>query len=254
MAIFRPEPQMTEREKKLAQLLIYLLEEQNGGANTNNISGEFIPLSDNERKEILVLLKDYESTKKFLHDSQFINALSPAGRNDSIARELYLSGRMRVGKTRTMASKQWAEFQRRLFRDNSEHRNFDNSWGTSGRGAMTFKRFRQMEKKLFESFNISDRTKQALLSVVDKAEGHVEAFRANAESLKRFNYKQNMIGVIQSIRSELQETNKQEISFSKASKAIFVISNLSVLYTTRDWNVAGTMSVVAGNASDFLVE
>lgn len=51
---------------------------------------------------------------------------------------------------------------------------------------------------------------------------------------------------LRTLRKVHGKVKDQEMSATRIAAALTVVSNSSVLFTTRDWSVAGTLSTMAG--------
>lgn len=254
MAIFRPEPRLSAREKRLAQLLINLLEERMDLEKHGNLPKDKVVISQEEKKELLSLLEDYRSSKGFLHRLSFLGFLSPREYDEERARELYLSGRKASGKTRALASMQWAELQIRIYGAYMRITHPYKQWVSHVSGSMSFEYFLKMEEKLFQKFKIMDGTKKYLMKIVTSAESFVEDFRSGDESQKHIDYKELVRTLISEIEKYLKLPDNHELSNGQVACLAIIIANFSVLFTTRDWSAAGVISSVAGSSTRLLTD
>lgn len=219
-----------------------------------NLPEDKVVISHEEKQELLSLIEDYKSSKGFLHRLSFLGFLSPREYDEERARELYLSGRKAGGKTRALASMQWAELQIKIFGAYTRFTQPYKQWVNHVSGAMNFQYFLKMEEKLFLRFKIMNATKRYLMEIVRSAETSVEHFRSWGDLEDQIDYKQLIRGLISEVEKHLKLPDNYELSNKQVACLAVIISNFSVFYTTRDWSAAGVISSVAGSSATLLTD
>ena len=217
------------------------------GDNTNR-RHDLISLSPDETKEFLALLTELIEDKSIIVSLSFVDGLAGLGNpTESQLREIYLSERKRRGRTRALASKQWADFWARLGRQSGWSR-----WGIATE-KMSYEHFLDMERRLFRALKFPEKVKAYLIERVSAARGSVEEALesrdlANAsDSLSR-----RTMDLLKQLRAALRSADGTSLPTNQVAGLAIVVSNLSVLFTTRDWSAAGTMSAISGGSAQLI--
>lgn len=246
MAIYDPSPILEPRRRRLLFLLAKLLDESldDEQSQSNRPAGHIV-LTDPERRELLTLLGELASDRPFVVAVAFVDGLSRSSLAESELREIYLSERRTRGRERALASMHWADFLARLGRKSGPIYSFKVT------GRMSFDHFRRMEERLFRALGFSRRVTAYLLHKISGAKPAVEAAR---DPLSEETSSQHPL--LAESKAELERIAKilhdkvsgHDINATQIASITTVVSNLSVLFTTRDWSVTGVMSVVAGES------
>jgi len=247
VAIYDPIPILEPRRRKLLVLLAKLLDESldDEPSHSNRPAGKIV-LTDSERQELRKLLSELASDRSFVVAVTFVDGL--AGRSnltESELREIYLSERRKRGRKRALASMHWADFLARLGRTSGP------IYSLKSTDQMSFDYFHRMEERLFQALGFSQRVTNYLLRKISNTKPAVEAARdplGEGLSPKR--------SLLAESRAELErlemllhdKISGHNVSVNRIASMTTVVSNLSVLFTTRDWSVAGFMSVIAGES------
>lgn len=244
MLIYEPQPKLSSTERALLHLLAELIAGQSNGQT--NLPTDGAILSEREAATLLRLLEEFASSKKFVESAYFVERVTQGDlENDSDLREIFLSWRKFYGRSRAMASTHWFDFTLRLGRSRSK---FGYVRGlTKNPNEMPYRHFREMERLLLKRSGVSDRVQSLILSVIDKFENDVEASRHGDKPLPS--------GSISKLPTIISESIVNDVKFNlgtfnlngaQAAGLMTVIADVSVLFTTRDWGVAGTLSTIAG--------
>jgi hypothetical protein len=137
-----------------------------------------------------------------------------------------------------MSSKQWADFVARLGLP------YRLEWGTSV-PLMDDKHFLKMEKRLLDASGLHPRLVDLILASIG---GHLAEARQSVgghRPLPHGSLKSLLNG---SWPKHASDHMNREVSEKKVIGAITIIADLGGLFTTRDWNVTGTLSALAGAA------
>jgi hypothetical protein len=242
MAIYEPVPKLDARRARLLYLLGKLIDESLRVGGDTNRQHDVVALSIAERKELLALLAELIEDRSIIVSLSFVDGLAGVGNlTESQLREIYLSERKRRGRTRALASKQWADFWARLGRQSGWSR-----WGVATE-KMSYEHFLEMERRLFRALRFPEKVRAYLIervtAVRDTVEGILELrdIVTASESLSR-----RTMDLLKQLKSALQSADGSSLSTSQVAGLAIVVSNLSVLFTTRDWSAAGTMSAISG--------
>ncbi len=237
--IYPPRIGKDEEKKRFVALLARLLDEKLGSTNSN-IPKHDIILSSEERVELSQLAEKAFSQRDFFISLSFIDGL--IGRNrysQEELREIFLSERKKRGYSRAVASSQWHQFVTRLGMNKG-----DLSTLIRAAKRMPFEHFYRMEERLLAHFDIADNVRDYLLRKIVEQKTETEELREKASNF--------VAGQARGIRDETQRLlehlgrKTDSLSSSQAAGMTIVLANTSVLFTTRDWSVSGTMSSIAG--------
>lgn len=241
MAIYSPHPDLTENDKRLLSLMAKLLLEQlDAPAQGSNLPPGMITLTDKEAEELMMRLEQLVNSREFLEKSYFTESLTQkAERERANAREIYLSARVRFGRSRVLASRQWLEFQMRLGTNTSA------TWFTPVR-PMNHEHFMKMERKLLGAAGLHPRVVELLLKLIDSQRGELEQLRFGQKSLELGSIKRLVITPFKRWWEQSKPLHDRQISTTRIAAAMTVVADMSVMLTTRDWGVAGTLSTMAG--------
>ncbi len=239
MSHIQPDPIFNTAEKRLIMLLGQLLFDSLGDAHAlSNRPPNHVLLSSEEANEVLEDVKHYVNSRTFLEQAYFTEASLQGDFNDR-AREIFLSGRTKRGRTRTMAAKQWDEFQRRLgFGGTPYYR--------KSVSPMPFSLFQKMERKLLLKAGIKAPIVDVVMSEISRQEENISRIRAQQHSVRYGAIKHAAENILEGLRSTVSSMSVQSISKHQAAGAITLIADSAVMFTTRDWSVAGTLSTMAG--------
>lgn len=237
MAIYPPVPFFSDEDKKLLFLMGKLLVENlQPGHNSPNVRKGDIVLTDSEAFELVELLDRFLNSKEFLEASVFCEEISKSRSATGMAslREIYLSARKRRGRSRAMASLHWSEFQHRLGIVK------DPGWHTAT-PPMTYEHFLEMEKRLLFSSMLNPLAVHAIVGLMRRQKHSVEDIRSRNRDLPSGILR----GVLSTPLNELKFSLNRQMSVSRVAAAVGLVADTAVLFTTRDWGVAGTLSAMA---------
>jgi hypothetical protein len=244
VSIYEPQPKLSSTERALLRLLAQLVSGLPSGRS--NLPADRAVLSEVEAELLLRLLEEFAASKKFIESVYFAERLTqPNIESDADIREVFLSWRKFYGRPRSMASTHWSDFLRRLGRTKSKYGHVKGLTRVSDE--MAYGHFREMERLLLRRSGVGPRVQAIVLAVVDKYEREVEAARHGDNALQPGSIMKLPHAIGETIRNEWN-TNFGTISISSTQAAglMTVLTDVSVLFTTRDWGVAGTMSTIAG--------
>ncbi len=248
MAIYSPEIHFSKDDKELLSLLAHLILSSTNEKVRGNISPHHVVLSDSEATRLLCLMKQFVCSKKFVEGSYLIEGVfnrSPA-LNDGILRNIYLSWKKRNGRSRAMATAQWGGFLARL---GIRQINPSNPWHRSPIYQMSFSHFLKMEHKLASSADINPAVSSIIIKFIAQQEKFVNSVRPGEiriENNQISNLPNRLIADISSdsIKNGLQKP----LSINQIIGITVIVMDFSAIFTTRDWDVSGFISTVAGAA------
>lgn len=243
MAITNPEIHLSRSDKEILLLLGGLLTDSSSNTQ-RNYSIEDIPLSNSEALRLADLLEELVSSKKFIESAYFIEELS-LGHDADLRRikSIFKNWRIIAGRSRSMSWLHWEEFKRRFSKklfpeDYSRYKPIEE---------MDFKYFLRMEKILLSSTPLNPRVASMVLRVVEKYEHKVQLVRNGNAPLKSGSVSGPPLDLAKALRKgALSDVGIPSFSGQRIAGVVTLVANTSVLFTTRDWGVAGTLSTIAG--------
>ncbi|WP_394688370.1 hypothetical protein [Hoeflea sp.] len=245
MKIYQPEIHDGERISRAAQLLGRLIESQRSDfPSTNNVPADHVVFSQSEAAELAELLKFLSDDKRFWIKMKFVEGMLNFGpENEGYLRETYLSERRLLGKTRALASKQWADYLARL--------GIASPWSKWGSGAtkMPFEHFRRMEEILLRRFRVPNGAISSAMDGLSQLEPEFDRglFEEGVRAARR-EFIEDFYRFIEKFTDFLRSNRDGSVfSTAKSISIMIVLVDSSVLFTSRDWSAAGTMSTVAGS-------
>ncbi len=216
-----------------------LLERLDTLPSQSNLSGDQIALSDIEAEELLQLLEQLVSSGEFKRACHFVEELTAPQQNFRPLREIYLSARKQLGRSRAVASFHWSDFLTRL------GIRAPDAWYVRST-PMSLDHFHGMERKLLLSAQLNPRVVNFVLKVVAAQDAGLEAIRAGNRALVRGAVRNAIELPLSKLRKMHGKVMDQDMSATSIAHAMTVICNSSVLFTTRDWSVTGALSTMAG--------
>lgn len=244
MTIREPIPTLDSKRKRLLLLLSKLLDEALCKKKENsNIPDNQIVLSTEERTELIELLNDASDSRELYISLYFVDGIVQNNRrNENRLREIFLSERKRLGRSRALASKQWADFLARLGRKSGW-----SQWGAST-NSMNYKYFLEMEERLFKALGFSiDVVKHLMKKVTNSHQEVTKVLKGDVPQPNTETYSKKTRELISQIRTKLINEGKDaNLSTSQITGLTIILANVSTLFTTRDWSAAGTISAIAG--------
>lgn len=91
------------------------------------------------------------------------------------------------------------------------------------------------------------RVASLLLRVIESHHREIVKLRARASTIPRNTFKDTISNLTEKIRSnDIKLAYENLVSHTELCAAATFVANSSVIFTTRDWGVAGTISCMAG--------
>lgn len=244
MAIYEAEPIFSRHEKRLLILLSKLMLEFLERNSLTNMPTDEVLLTDDEARELAELLDQLINSKEFAEKAYFVEAATHKNfLYDRTAREIYLARRKQRGRSRAMASTHWNRFVDRL----QPGRAFIPG---SHSGLMSFDYFLNMEKKLFESIQLDARIVNHVIRQIKETQSNVDNARSGKSPFENGFIQSALRRIIKRDNSKKNVSpSEHRVAVDRISAVLTIISNSSVLFSTRDWGVAGTISTMSGSLS-----
>lgn len=246
MAIYSPEPFLSSFDKELLRLLSELVLQQEQGWTANR-SLEFVELSDSESRLLVELLEEFLASKRTQQAAYLLEQIFSSGEGDLPgAREIFLRGRVERGRTRAVASVQWNEFLIRLgaYPSTKSERRY---WHRPSAEPMPLDHFLRMEARLIDAAEIHPRVRSLILGYVRLSFQSLSRVLSGDEKIERGQVLRKPKEIRESLDEGLRsKIGTKPISVQKTAAVMTIVMDMSVLYTTRDWSVAGFMSTIAG--------
>jgi hypothetical protein len=111
---------------------------------------------------------------------------------------------------------------------------------------MTIRKFLALERALLESSNLNERVRELVLRVVGAQSAAIEAIRDGDNVLPRGSLTRLPAKLAQEVDVARRTVGVRPMSTQKVAGIITIVADMSVLFTTRDWSVVGTLSPMAG--------
>lgn len=232
MGIHKPPYHLSHDDKKLLFLLAQLILEEH---ECDNLSQEYVPLSNEESEELLHFLNLYMASRSFFEAREYIKLVSNIDKsNDSIIRKFH-SKIMRQRKPNIVITHhRWYELKARMgFKEN--HHFFG-----SEIKPMEVSYFLKMEERLFNECGLDPRVIDILMSLAKQSVVKLKVVDEIIENPT--DMKQPFLSSVK----EIEDGNF--ISRINLSRLAFLVTNVSVLFTTRDWEATGISSVIMGSS------
>lgn len=236
MAIYAPQPTITRLESDLLVLLAKIVLDENSFSHGGNVGSDRLVLSDEKARELCDLLTEYIGSRAFVRGTTFVEMMFD-GRldNDHNAREIYLASRKDMGRTRVLASRQWADFKARLGLAVSPFE--------AGVRPMDSSQFIEMEKRLLRKLAVHPALENLIENlVIDRIE-IFDKIEKREKILVPGQIRGSAVKLIGQLKGSFGGI---DISRTQVVGIATVVSDVTVMFSTRDWGVAGTLSTVAG--------
>jgi hypothetical protein len=241
LPIYSPKPAIDPDRYRLVELLGQLLDEKLCSHNSN-LSVEELALSESERTELQELVERISTERSLFIALAFVDGLlGKRGATEASLREIYISERKRRGYSRALSSGAWHQFKTRLGGPSQ-----DLSTYLRSARRMPYEHFMRMERRLLSAFTLPDGVRAYVTKTIDKERGNLEAIREVLFTRSHDAYhsvQQNTKDLLDQVRQR-----RETISSQQLAGLLCVVADSSVLFTTRDWSLAGTISTMAGGA------
>ena len=248
MAIYEPNINLSQTDRSILVLLGNLILQHNCSKFDSNLRDGDVSISCEDANKLLEYIEHFIRTKRFIEGSYFAEGLARGEEfNDPRLREIYLSWHSKRGQSRVQSGNTWREFVARAgFRSSSTART-SRTYGSKDVSPMTIDHFIRMESRLLNSVGLNDRVKAVVMEFLTSRSDELEKARRGqniqitehghlASTLKNFGYYLNEIRI---------ESHGGIVNSKQLSSVLIIIVDFFALCTTRDWNAAGVMSIMA---------
>jgi hypothetical protein len=201
-----------------------------------NASRGTSPLSDAEASELVQRIDAALESKEFWQTSRLVELISRGSREE--ARDVYLSGRARHGFSRIMASSHYNSFLARLGFEKAAYRPFADE--------MEYEHFVRMEKRLYLELGAQPEVVALLERFLWLQAKEVDESRRGKHPIEDG----RLIKALRSVRPSHDLRGNfvdRPWTAHRVAGALTLFADMTVMFTTRDWSVTGTMSAMAGS-------
>lgn len=235
MSIRKPRFNLTELDRKLIKLIgSLLLSKIDKNVAASNVLDDDVLLSEEEASDLLFLLGRLIKDRTFLERLSFIENVGLKHVDDRMWGNFRLK---KSGKTTALSSTKWADFRIRIGHEVSWHPNV-----TATR--MDFEHFYEMENLLFKELDIHPKVRGLVMDFISINKNTIENVRNNRKN--NVNIISEMFSpVMKFLDDKIMNRGGVLLRTNALAGIMSLVSNGSVLFTTRDWDVTGTISGVA---------
>lgn len=237
--VYPPRLRAEAHHRRVLEQLSQLIGEHLSRTTPNATDSEFLLLSS-EAQDLGVSIAELLEDRDFFGAVDFVDGLCSDHLNEERLKAAYLAGRKRAGYSRAVATSQWHQYLTRL----GSKRTSQSTLVISAK-RMEFEQFLFMERRLFDELKIIPRSRNFLMesikanqSIVEEARDLAANFRGQSP-IKRI--MRNTREVLDQLRSGVDK-----LSVSQVTGLTILVANSTVLFASRDWGVAGTISTMAG--------
>jgi hypothetical protein len=216
-----------------------LLEQMEPVGRASNRGAGIVILTDAEANELVGKLEALVESREFLEASYFVEAVTHSTPQElQRAREIYLAALKRGGRSRILASRRWSDF---LVRLGVERRD---TFVTGVKPMVAY--FERMERTLLSATDIDPRVIGLITRFISTRTRELEEMRRGQTSLPHGSIRRLVIAPVLRWRDQHRDSQDRQVTTTKVAGALTVVADLSVLFSTRDWSVTGTLSTMAG--------
>lgn len=242
----RPQPNLSNVDKRILYALTRIIVENLDGVANNKASENFV-LSDSQARELVHLLGELAQSEAFLRKLSFVNSIVDTPQNDPKLdiKLVRLTGKRPIAAGIGMTSETMRKWRVRLGVSPAVQPNDPSP--------MTFTHFLKMEEKLLRELGVDPRVADLVLRVAARSEAALRALLLAINGEISDGAKSKRVLRLEHLRRDfvglLSDAHIRELPKDTVVGLFTVIPDLSVLFTTRDWGVAGTMSTMCGGIS-----
>ena len=232
--IYKPEIRLSNNEKKLLKIIAAMILGDAEKVSDNYDDHEAV-LSDDEALELLDLLTLLMDSPDFKRKTFFVESLISSKFDfQGGSYQLFFDGMKRSGKTPAMARAKWQELVTRYRGKGNEPPLYKPV------EYMSFEHFLSMERKLFQELGLDPFTLSYLLIKIRSTKTELENVRqGQAERSIRIDESLNRL-------QQVLSGGQRIISKVNLASVFVCVANTGLIFTTRDWTVAGGISAIGG--------
>jgi hypothetical protein len=249
MAIYEPHLFLSPNDKETLILLGEIALSAYG--ERSNICSDSIALSPREAEQLLKLLEDFASSKRFLEGAYLAEGLAnDQAWSDPRLKRIYSSQRAKHGQSQIMSGQHWRELVVRAGIGTAG--NTDMGYANFRRGPvrpMSQAHFLKMEAKLAASAGLNPRVQRILIEFAELAMPGLEKLRDQKISLNYGSVRQ-LIGSFQAdLTDHVNGTERTTLKRQRVAAVAMVVMDTAALFTTRDWTATGVLSTLAATVA-----
>jgi hypothetical protein len=113
---------------------------------------------------------------------------------------------------------------------------------------MSFDHFQAMEARLLRASGVPQEVVAEALHLIKSRQADVEEIRIGHRPLQHGTLKRLLLQPFLRWGSKMSPTLEREVTVEQVSSTMLLVADVSVLFTTRDWGGAGTVSTMASGA------
>lgn len=236
MAIYPPQPLLTPTDKELLVLLSKIVLEENRHSYDGNVGADRLLIGDEDAAALCNLLTEYSNSRVLVRAATFAEMVADGKlSDDSKAREVYLKSRSERGRTRVLSSRQWADFRARLGLAVPAY--------STGVVPMEPIQFVEMEVRLLRALRVHPALEKLIEDLVIRRTDLFERFEKREQILSSGQIRRGFISLAERLSGSLGGIH---VSKAQIVGVATVVSDVTVMFSTRDWGVAGTLSTITG--------
>ena len=151
------------------------------------------------------------------------------------------TARKKSGHSRIRASMRWWEFEARLgFSEKARP--------IVGVKPMQYDHFKNMERRLLEDVGVHPRIISLIGHLIESERSKIDQIRSGEWILRHGDIKRLVIEPFFQLQDKDSSFLDRHVTTGQIAGAFTIVADISVIFTTRDWSVAGTLSTMAGAA------
>ena len=253
MAIYEPKIERSEAEGRAIALLNLLLERAAGSAGSANSGEHFLEISPAEAGELADFLFEFVRSRKFVEAAYFTESLSgPSPLSNDRAKEIYLSWRTRLGKTRVASTFTWNEFVVRAGFGFTENAQMYVRAYRHPVQPMPLKHFLAMEVRLARAYGLSKTAIQIISDYYERRLGLIDELRRGQKGLARGTVEKCANEIAESFDAVAKCSPHRTISKPRLAACTGLIMDVGAFFITRDWTATGVASVAGSTFPDLV--
>jgi hypothetical protein len=253
VAIYDPQLRPSKAERLAISILDALLRRSTDGERSPNSGNDSLEISPSEARELATFLDEFRQSRKFLDSAYFTEALANGeALANPRAKEIFLSWRTRLGKTRVASTFAWNELVVRSGFGVSESARMYVRTYRSPVQPMELSYFVAMELRLARSYGLSNQAKEIITEFYQRRLRLIADVRGGDRPMRS--------GAVGQLASDMAETfdgvakcsPRKGVSKARVAACTSLIMDIGAMFITRDWTAAGVASVVGSTFPDLV--
>jgi hypothetical protein len=253
VAIYEPSLNLSKKERDAISVLNVLLTRSASGDTSANSSEELIEISPSEALAVADFLNDLRNSRKFMEGAYFTEALAHGrGLTDKRAKEIYLSWRSRLGKSRVASTFVWNEFVVRSGFGFSDSAHMYVRALRSPVRPMMPEHFLAMEIRLGRAYQLSRPAIRVISEFYEKRLRLIEDVRKGVLPFENNSIERTATDLEETFEGVARCSPKKRLTKSRLAACTGLIMDIGAIFITRDWTAAGVASVVGTTFPDLV--